>query len=311
MAVARLSTIDRATLGYVAAIVLVMLYIWRDGPGQYWPFLIAAYALLAACALLAPAARAAGPAGRILGEWYPLILLGAVYTSVGIFNLEEAHAYDPVIRALEEWLFGSHYAYRWMREYPSPWLSWALHVCYLSYYVTIFAVPLALWFSGRHTAARRALATVMVTFYVCYAVFILFPVTGPRYMFPLPDNAAATVAPAQLTQWILNHGDSWGAAFPSSHVAAYLVTGFMARRAWPRLGAVVLPFALGLVPAVVYIQSHYVVDSAAGVLLAGGVLRLRLAAIHSSLPDRHRSPHVAAPGGAGPRAPVGSSAHAA
>src|SRR3989475_4642790 len=98
--------------------------------------------------------------------------------------------------------------------------SWIMHTCYLAYYAILCASPLGLWLSGRRDAARRTIFAVMVTFYLCYVVFLFFPVAGPRYTFELALKAATSVWPAPATQWLLDLGGSWGAAFPSSHLAA-------------------------------------------------------------------------------------------
>src|SRR5256886_16950942 len=90
----------------------------------------------------------------------------------------------------------------------------------------------------------------MVTFYLCYVVFLFFPVAGPRYAFDLAHNAATEIWPARATQWLLDRGDSWGAAFPSSHVAAAVVATICALRYWRPLGLALVPLPLGLVPSV-------------------------------------------------------------
>jgi membrane-associated phospholipid phosphatase len=147
-----------------------------------------------------------------------------------------------------------------------------LHSCYLAYYAILYAAPLGLWFSGRRDAARHTILGVMVTFYLCYAVFLFFPVAGPRYAFDLAHNAATEVDPARLAQWLLDRGDSWGAAFPSSHVAASVVATGMALRYWRPLGVALLLPTSGLVLAVVYGQFHYAVDALSGLLVAGVML---------------------------------------
>jgi membrane-associated phospholipid phosphatase len=271
---ARLSPLDRATLAYVAAVELALVYLAHDGNAPYWPWIATAHALLGVCALVAPRARQAGATGRFLGDWYAMLLLPALYGAIGIINIEEARAYDQVVQRLEQLVFGSQVAYRWIREFPNPAFSWVMHACYLAYYFILYTAPLALWFSGRRDAARRTLLAVIVTFYVCYLAFILFPVAGPRYLFDLVHNAATDVGPARLTQWILDHGDAWGAAFPSSHVAGALVATGMAYRCWRPLGLILAPFTAGLVLAVVYGQFHYGVDALTGLVVAGTVLAL-------------------------------------
>jgi membrane-associated phospholipid phosphatase len=269
---ARLAAVDRATLLYAALVAVAIGYLRLAGHAPYWPWLLAAHALLAACAVLAPRARRAGRVGRVLGDWYPMLLLPALYGAIGIINLEEARSFDHVVQRLELLAFGSQVSYDWIREFPNPAFSWIMHACYLAYYPILYASPLGLWLTGRRDAARRTILAVVVTFFLCYLAFILFPVTGPRYMFALAQNPATDIGPARLTQWILDRGDAWGAAFPSSHVAGALVATGMAWRAWRPLGlALALPTA-GLVLSVVYGQFHYGVDALSGLLVGGAML---------------------------------------
>jgi membrane-associated phospholipid phosphatase len=114
----------------------------------------------------------------------------------------------------------------------------------------------------------------MVTFYLCYVFFLFFPVAGPRYTFELAHNAATEVWPARLAQWLLDRGDSWGAAFPSSHVAASVVATGMALRYWRPAGLALVPFTAGLILAVVYGQFHYAVDALSGLMVAALMLGL-------------------------------------
>ncbi len=267
----RFTAVDLVTLLYVAfATAAVLAFSGADHAGWYW--LLTAHGLIVVLVLLAPAARRAGAVGRFIGDWYPMLLLGGLYAEVGVVNVDLGFQYDQVIQRLEQWVFGSQLSYRWIREMPSPILSWILHTCYLAYYAILYASPLGLWISGRRDAARRTIFAVMVTFYLCYVFFLFFPVAGPRYTFELPHNAATEVWPARVTQWLLDRGDSWGAAFPSSHVAAAVVACACALRYWRRLGLILAPLTLGLVLSVVYGQFHYAVDAVAGLLVAAAVL---------------------------------------
>ena len=75
-----------------------------------------------------------------------------------------------------------------------------------------------------------------------------------------------------MAAWLLDRGDSWGAAFPSSHVAASVVATGMALRYWRVVGLTLLPFTIGLTLAVVYGQFHYAVDALTGLLVAALML---------------------------------------
>ena len=143
-----------------------------------------------------------------------------------------------------------------------------MHAAYLSYYVILAGAPLGLWLRGRREGARRTVFLVMATFYVCYSVFLLFPVAGPRYLFPPAGNAATAVPVAVFAHRLLEGGSAWGTAFPSSHVAAALVAATCAFRGLRPLGAFLLPAAVLLSLATVYCQFHYAVDALAGAGLA-------------------------------------------
>jgi membrane-associated phospholipid phosphatase len=269
----RYTQIDWWTLGYVAFATVAVALTFRGGdPVPGWPYLASAHVLLVGLVLLAPRARAGGPISRFLGDWYPMLVLAALYAEIGVLTLDAGFQNDLAIQHLETAVFGSQISYRWIREMPLPWLSAVLHTCYLTYYVILYGSPLGLWFSGRRDAARHTILGVMVTFYLCYVVFLFFPVAGPRYAFPLAHNAATEVWPARFTQWLLDRGDSWGAAFPSSHVAASVVAAGFALRYWRPLGIVLLLPTVGLVIGVVYGQFHYGVDAISGLLLGGIML---------------------------------------
>lgn len=265
----KLTALDRWTLCYVGLATAALALSFEGDPIPGWPYLALAHALLVAVVLMAPAARQAGPVGRFVGDWYPMLLLAGLYAEIGVLTLDAGLQHDLAIQHLEILVFGSQVSYRWIREMPLPWLSAVLHSCYLAYYAILYAAPFGLWVSGRREAARHTILGVVITFYLCYLVFLFYPVAGPRYAFALPHNAATQVGPARLAQWLLERGDSWGAAFPSSHVAASVVATGFALRYWRPLGFALLVPTTGLVLAVVYGQFHYGVDALSGLLLAG------------------------------------------
>ena len=285
----RFTAIDLATLAYVGLATIAVALSFQGDPIPGWPWLCVAHALLLLLVLLAPRARAGSAAGRFLGEWYPMLLLGALYAEIGVLTIDAGFQNDLGIQRFEAWVFGSQVAYRWIRELPNPMLSWILHACYLAYYPILYASPLGLWLVGRREASRRTILAVMLTFYLCYVVFLFFPVAGPRYAFDAAHNAATTVWPARFAQWLLDRADSWGAAFPSSHVAASVVATGMALRYWRALGLVLLPFTAGLILAVVYGQFHYAVDALAGL----GVAALMLGIMRPAEADAPRRVPVA------------------
>lgn len=288
--------IDWACACYVGAASVALT---RDANGVAgWGWLVVAHLLMAGLICLAPWARARGGGARFWGDWYPMFLLAGLYGEVGILTVNAGFHNDALIQRLEVLAFGSEVSYRWIREMPVVWFSWLVHWCYLSFYAMLFAAPAGLWVVGKRIAARQTIFAITVTFFICYVVFLFFPVAGPRYAFALAHNAATEVTPARLAQWLLDRGDSWGAAFPSSHVAASVVATGMAWRHWRKLGLVLAPFTAGLVLAVVYGQFHYAVDALSGLILAGvmlAVMQLQKVPVEELPPYRGIEAMAAAP----------------
>src|SRR2546428_7054381 len=132
---ARFTPVDIATLLYVAvATGAVLAFTGEDHAG--WDSLMVANALLVALVLLAPRAREAGPVGRFLGDWYPLLPLGGLYAEVGVVNVDLGYQHDLAIQRLQGLVFGPPVSFRWIREMPSPALSWLLPPLSPPYYAT-------------------------------------------------------------------------------------------------------------------------------------------------------------------------------
>ena len=287
------TAVDRWTLGY--SVVVAAVLVWRV-PNERLPMFLAVHILLATLALVMPRARRAGSVGRFLGDWYPLLLLTALYTEVGLVNLGDGRAFDRIVLAWEQALFGFQPAREWIRWSPSIWLSWVLHLGYLAYYPIIVAAPLALWLTGQREAMLRAMTTIMATFYLCYVAFLLFPVVGPRHVFPAADNAATQTAIAQLTAQFLDHVAAWGAAFPSSHVAVSVAGTAAALREWRALGLVLVAPTTLLALGSVYGQFHYAVDALSGIGVgAAAAAGAWLASRQTAAAARHDTGHCNAP----------------
>jgi membrane-associated phospholipid phosphatase len=118
---------------------------------------------------------------------------------------------------------------------------------------------------------RRFVVVVIATFVLCYLFFIFLPVAGPYYEFPRPAAWFIANVPARLAYDALATGSSYGAAFPSSHVAAALAATLAAARVSSRLGLLLFIPTLLLTVGVVYCQMHYGVDALAG-LAVGGIV---------------------------------------
>ena len=135
----------------------------------------------------------------------------------------------------------------------------------------------AAWISDRKREFDRAVFVLMLTFVACFIAYIVFPVSGPRYLWP---SAAPEGWLRRLATWLLEARSSRGTAFPSSHVAVACAQSVLAVRFFGPRGAVVPIVTVGLALGAIYGGFHYAVDVLAGAALGiltaiGGLVILR------------------------------------
>jgi membrane-associated phospholipid phosphatase len=262
---ARLQPVDILLLAYLSVISLVALERASRNPGCWW--LLGAHLLFGVLLVLLTRPDL-GKVGRMLRQIYPLLLLIGLYGELDVLNgINGPRVHDYTIQHWELAIFGVQVSRAWWQELPSRFWSSILHGAYFSYYL-IVALP-AFYFAwkGRLANLREFVFCVMITFVICYLVFVFYPVAGPYYVFPHPSGWFVDNPPARLVYAILATGSSYGAAFPSSHVAASAAATISAWRGSRTLGALlVLPTVL-LSVGVVYCQMHYGVDALAGLAL--------------------------------------------
>ncbi len=271
MAVAReaLRPVDLLLLGYLSVVSVLAVARAPAQPGCWW--LLLAHGLFAVLLVLF-SRPGLGAVGRGLREVYPLLLLVGLYAELDVLNGPGIRqVYDATVQRWELALFGTQTAVAWWQEVPSRFWSAVLHGAYFSYYFIILTP--ALYFAARRDlmAVRHFVLVVMTVFVICYLTFLFFPVAGPYYTFPRPPGWFTDNPPARLVYSTLAAGSSYGAAFPSSHVAATVAAALAAYRSSRPLGlALAIPTIL-LTVGVVYCQMHYGIDALAGLVVGGAV----------------------------------------
>jgi membrane-associated phospholipid phosphatase len=266
----RLLPVDLLLLGYLAVVSAVAIHRAGARPACWW--VVAANGLTAV--LIALLWRPGlGRVGRILREIYPLLLLVGLYGQLDVLNTGGVRVHDGLVQRWELALFGAQVSREWWRAAPSVLWSTVLHAAYFSYYFVVSIPALYFLYRGDLAAVRRFVLAVMTTFVVCYLVFIFFPVAGPYYMFPRPSAWFLDNGAARLVYDTLAEGSSYGAAFPSSHVAATVAAALAAASGSRRLGLLLLVPTILLGVGVVYCQMHYGVDALSG-LMVGVVIAL-------------------------------------
>lgn len=256
---------DRIFLLYLAANSAIVLWHARDIPG--WALLLVANALSVLLVVLLSRAPLT-PTVRFLSGGYAILLTSGYYAQLGLINTGVAHVHDLMVQRWDRLVFGQEIAMTWHYAMPNLLLSSVLHICYASYY---WLVPFAaIWLFARHRreAYERAGFIITLSFYLCYLLFALVPVAGPRYFFGAATGPAAQVLPARFVHAVLEGGSAWGTAFPSSHVAVAWCAVYALWRDARVTALLLAPIALGVPFGTVYGQFHYGVDALAGMALA-------------------------------------------
>lgn len=234
---------------------------------------------------------------RLLRVVLQLALLGTWYADTYELNKLFPNL-DPVFASLEQSLFGCQPALVFSQHFPQAFFSELMNMAYASYF-PIIATTVLFYFFSRYEQFERAAFIVLASFFAFYVIFDLVPVTGPMYYYHAVgvDQVARGVFPS-VGDYFLTHTDmmtspGWSdglfyqlvadlhtsgerptAAFPSSHVGISVVCMLLAWRTRNRrLFFTLLPFALLICLATVYIRAHYAVDVIGG-LVTGTVFYL-------------------------------------
>jgi membrane-associated phospholipid phosphatase len=250
------------TLAYLLATLPLF---WRAGWTTKHAVFVLGHVIAVACVSWSiTTRRLASP----VTDWLPLLLVPFLYAELP-FLTGDAYR-DAVVQAWESSVFGTQPARTLAGAAPGAALSELLHLGYLLYYPIVYVPPLALYLAGRMEEFGRTLLGVMLTYVLCYLVFVIFPVEGPRYAWGAPTGIPGGPI-RSLTLAILERGSSRGTAFPSSHAAVAVAQAILALRYQRRMGVVVAVSSVLLMLGAVYGGFHYAVDVLAGAALGAGI----------------------------------------
>lgn len=278
-----MKSVDKLIAAYLGFVTLVIVL---RGPlgGTAIAWMLGMHVLFGAMLYLYTRLHETDRVGRTLHTLYPLVMLLPLYAQIGLLNApigtDTILAHDAVIQGWEDTVFGSQISYTWIRQYPSVFWSGLLHLAYLSYYPLVTLGPPLLLLKGRHGDANAVVLATIVAYLVCFVAFVTYPVAGPNYAFAHPTGPVREVRSARLVYNVLAGGSSFGAAFPSSHVAASTAATLALWRVWRPLGVTFTGPLILLIIATVYCQMHYGIDAGSGLavgILAALVVRKRAA----------------------------------
>lgn len=283
--------VDYATQAYIALVGLLILF-FHNSTVPAWPWLLGAHG---ACLVLIHALiqiharRKPGRVLEFLRHFYPVLLYTAFFCETGSVNRMFYPDYlDPMVARWEQSLFGCQSSVLFMEKLPWLAVSELFYASYCSYYFMVGGVGIALFLRSRQQFFHYV-SVLSFLFYVCYLIYILLPIIGPRAFFHQVEGYSLPQATQQLAvtdaypeavqagvfyrlmRWVYRVFEAPGAALPSSHVAVALCTVYFSFRYLPRIRYVHLAVAVLLCFSTVYCRYHYLLDVVAG-LVAAAVL---------------------------------------
>lgn len=221
-------------------------------------------ALLALAVRLRPDARWV----RLLREVVPFLACILIYTNlhdtIGFVNPNDVHWQ---LVAIDQRLFGVQPCV-WAERLITPARTEAMTFFYVNFFWIAPSTSLVLLAQGRWREFRAATLGVIVCFYIGYFLYVVFPAAPPRLVL-LAQFTKNLYGYPQFFSSLQNQAlgllpvDS-RAAFPSLHAAVSLVALVYAWRHVRAWFWALLPFAVGLWVATVYLRHHYVIDLLAG-----------------------------------------------
>jgi len=274
--ISRVRPIDIATLAYIFVELLLILIFMTDKPE--WPYMGLFYGSSACIVLLI----VNFPVGEKNELWmivrtiYPMFLFVIFYRAIApqIFIVFD-RPFDWMVHGIELKVLGGDPAF-FMQRYLEIWLNEIMSFGYFSYYLQ-FPIAVALFILlKKQKSLEKIILASSVTFYICYIIFILYPVTGPRFyledIYYLP-----IVGPifTPLVRKIVDFGGHYGAAMPSSHCAIALVIAWRISKDIPKLAIPAIVMLILLCASTVYGRFHYLTDVFFGLII--GALGLWIA----------------------------------
>jgi membrane-associated phospholipid phosphatase len=208
---------------------------------------------------------------EFLRYWYPLGLFIFLYEETGALNhLVFKGYFSHIFISIDQWIFGFQPSIEFSRCFSHPFIKEYMSFSYFTYYLLIPFMGTILYSKGKFREFDLLMFSSSMTFYLCFFIFILFPVAGPQFQFPeLRERKLEGYIFSEFLNLILEFGEIENGAFPSSHVAIAMVVLLFCYRYEPKIAHFLSFFILMLCISTVYINAHYFIDVPGGIAMGG------------------------------------------
>jgi membrane-associated phospholipid phosphatase len=204
--------------------------------------------------------------------WYPVALIPLSYKEL-TYLIPRIHArdFDGALAAIDYRIFGAHPTV-WLERFTWPPITELLQLCYPTYYVLPIILGAVIWRSGNRERYRFWVFVVIFGFYLSYLGYIAVPAIGPRFLSEIVGAQTKPLSGVFLFQVVREALDRAEGltrdCFPSGHTEMTLLALYYARRFHHKTFWFFLPLGTAIIVSTVYLRYHYVIDVAAGAVLA-------------------------------------------
>ncbi|OQX91428.1 MAG: hypothetical protein B6D58_08190 [candidate division Zixibacteria bacterium 4484_95] len=212
---------------------------------------------------------------KILSNLYPIILLIAFYEVSGFqIHIFFSGFYDSILLKIENALFTVHPTV-WLQQFNHPLFTEWMMFGYSAYLLLLPFTVGWLFFKGSQKESENLVLSLLISFFICYIVFILLPVEGPRFV--LADQYTVTFKGyffMNIVELLENKAMLHGGAFPSAHCSAATVMLILSYKYDKKLYFLILPIIITLYISTMYGRYHYPLDVLAGII--AGIVGIKL-----------------------------------
>ena len=133
-----------------------------------------------------------------------------------------------------------------------------------------------LYTNHKHEAFRETLVSIILTFYIGYIGYVLFPAVGPKFtMSHMFETSLSGTQISDRLSFLINYEISEYTrrdCFPSLHNGIIFLILLFAYKYNKIYAIIFLPFAISLFISTLYLRYHYFVDMIAGFILLASII---------------------------------------
>lgn len=206
---------------------------------------------------------------KFFRRWYLFAFLPLFFTALH-YLIPHVHPgnIDSTLIKIDQFLTGTNPTV-WFEKFYHPWITELLQLSYLTFYFLPLLILIPLYVQKDFKRYDHFAFIVLLSFYLSYFGYLLFPALGPRYFLThLHQQSLNGIGWYEKISHTLNGLENiqWD-AFPSAHVAIALLVSHFTLRYFPKIFMLTLPLVVFLIISTIYLRYHYLIDVLAGIVL--------------------------------------------